>query len=315
MATLTPVTSAAKAAGRRPRRSGWLAIVAFLVPALALYVVFVLLPIFQGAFYSLFKWNGLQPLTTFVGLGNYQKALGTKLFIDSVGHNALIIVLSLCLQIPFSLALAVYLNARFPGRAILRVIFFLPYVISEVITAIMFYLLLQPDGAVNSVLRWAGLSGLTQDWFGDLGLVMLTMFVVITWKYFGFHMVLLLAGLQGIPHELSEAALIDGAGRWQSFRFVTLPLLGPTLRVSIFLSIIGALQLFDIVWATTRGGPLHASDTMATYMYDFGFQRTQMGYGSAVAVILFGMCLVFALLYQRFVLRRDTDGAITSAAG
>jgi raffinose/stachyose/melibiose transport system permease protein len=192
------------------------------------------------------------------------------------------------------------------------VIFFLPYVISEVITAIMFYLLLQPDGAVNSVLRWAGLGSLAQDWFGDLSLVMLTMFVVITWKYFGFHMILLLAGLQSIPHELSEAALIDGAGRWQAFRFVTLPLLGPTLRVSIFLSIIGALQLFDIVWATTRGGPLHASDTMATYMYDFGFQRQQMGYGSAVAVILFSLCLVFALLYQRFVLRRDTDGAITT---
>jgi raffinose/stachyose/melibiose transport system permease protein len=316
MATLTPVApGVAPGAGRPIRRGAGLAIVAFLLPALALYLVFVLLPIFQGAYYSLFKWNGLQPLTNFVGLGNYQKAIGTTLFVASVGHNAMIIVLSLCLQIPFSLALAVYLNARFPGRAILRVIFFLPYVISEVITAIMFYLLLQPDGAVNSVLRWAGLGSLAQDWFGDLGLVMLTMFVVISWKYFGFHMILLLAGLQGIPHELSDAALIDGAGRWQSFRYVTFPLLGPTLRVSVFLSIIGALQLFDIVWATTRGGPLHASDTMATYMYDFGFQRSQMGYGSAVAVILFSLCLIFALFYQRFVLRRDTEGAITTVAG
>jgi raffinose/stachyose/melibiose transport system permease protein len=306
--------SAATVSATTSRRT-WLPIVLFLLPALALYVVFVLLPIVQGAFYSLFKWNGLQPLTNFIALGNYTKALGTRLFIDSVWHNAMIIILSLTIQIPFSLALAVYLNARFPGRALLRVIFFLPYIISEVITAIMFYLLLQPDGAVNSVLRWAGLGSFAQDWFGDLSLVMLTMFVVITWKYFGFHMILLLAGLQGIPHELSEAALIDGAGRWQAFRYVTLPLLGPTLRVSIFLSIIGALQLFDIVWATTRGGPLHASDTMATYMYDFGFQRQQMGYGSAVAVMLFSMCLVFALLYQRFVLRRDTEGAITTGAG
>jgi raffinose/stachyose/melibiose transport system permease protein len=312
MATLT---GARTAAGSRTRRGRWLPIVLFLLPALVLYLVFVLVPIGQGAYYSLFKWNGLQPLTNFIGLDNYTKALGTKLFVDSVWHNALIIILSLAIQIPFSLAVAVYLNARFPGRAILRLIFFLPYVISEVITSIMFYLLLQPDGAVNSVLRWAGLSSLVQDWFGDLSLVMLTMFAVITWKYFGFHMIILLAGLQGIPHELSEAALIDGAGRWQAFRYVTLPLLGPTLRVSVFLSIIGALQLFDIVWATTRGGPLHASDTMATYMYDFGFQRQQMGYGSAVAVILFSVCLVFALLYQRFVLRRDTDGALTSAAG
>jgi raffinose/stachyose/melibiose transport system permease protein len=312
MARLSSAIPAAATTG--PKRS-WLPIALFLAPALALYLVFVLLPIFQGAWYSLFKWNGLKPLTDFVGLDNYIKAFGTKLFIESVWHNALIIILSLAIQIPFSLALAVYLNGRFPGRAILRLIFFLPYVISEVITSIMFYLLLQPDGAVNSVLRWAGLGWLVQDWFGDLSLVMLTMFAVITWKYFGFHMIILLAGLQGIPRELSEAALIDGAGRWQAFRYVTLPLLGPTLRVSVFLSIIGALQLFDIVWATTRGGPLHASDTMATYMYDFGFQRQQMGYGSAVAVILFSMCLLFALLYQRFVLRRDTDGALTSAAG
>jgi raffinose/stachyose/melibiose transport system permease protein len=188
-------------------------------------------------------------------------------------------------------------------------------VISEVIAGILFYLLAQPEGMVNSILRWGGLAGLTQDWFGDLGLVLPTLFVVITWKYFGFHMIIFLAGLQGIPREVEEAALIDGASRWQAFRGVTLPLLGPTIRVSVFLSIIGALQLFDLVWATTRGGPVHASDTMATYMVDFGFQRSQMGYGSAVSVLLFTMCLVFALLYVGFVMRRDTDGAITRIGG
>ena len=310
MATLTP---AAQHEGTRSRSSNWLPIVLFLLPALILYALFVLLPIVQGAYYSLYKWNGLQPLTNFVGLDNYLKAFGTKQFTNAIWNNVLIIALSLTVQIPFSLALAVYLNTRVPGRTILRLIFFLPYVISEVIAAIMFYLLLQPDGMVNSVLRWAGLGAWTQDWFGDTSLVMLTLFVVISWKYFGFHMILLLAGLQGIPRELAEAALIDGAGRRQAFRYVTLPLLGPTLRVSIFLSIIGALQLFDIVYATTGGGPLHSSDTMAIYMFDVGFVRSQMGYGSAVAVILFTMCLVFALLYQRFVLRRDTEGAITAA--
>jgi len=310
MATLTPVRPRSHPGSRSGR---WLPIVLFLVPALVLYAVFVLMPIAEGAYYSLFKWNGLQPLTNFIGLDNYLKAFGTKQFTNAVLNNGLVVLLSLTLQIPFSLGLAVYLNARFPGRTLLRVIFFLPYVISEVIAAILFYLLLQPDGMVNSVLRWAGLGRFTQDWFGDIGLVMLTLFAVISWKYFGFHMILLLAGLQGIPRELAEAALIDGAGRWQAFRYVTLPLLGPTLRVSVFLSIIGALQLFDIVYATTRGGPLHASDTMAVYMFDVGFVRTQMGYGSAVAVILFTMCLLFALLYQRFVLRRDTEGAITVA--
>ena len=116
------------------------------------------------------------------------------------------------------------------------------------------------------------------------------MFVVITWKYFGFHMILMLAGLQGIPRELEEAAAIDGASRSQTVRRIILPLLGPTIRVSVFLSIIGAMQLFDLVWATTRGGPFHASDTMAVYLVDYGIKRTQMGYGSAIAVILFLMC-------------------------
>ena len=122
-------------------------------------------------------------------------------------------------------------------------------------------------------------------------------------------MILLLAGLQGIPRELEEAAAIDGASRRQAIRYVTLPLLGPTIRVSVFLSIIGALQLFDLVWVTTRGGPVNASNTMAVYMFDWGFVRFQFGYGSAVAVILFVICFVVALAYQRWVLRRDTEGA------
>jgi raffinose/stachyose/melibiose transport system permease protein len=128
-------------------------------------------------------------------------------------------------------------------------------------------------------------------------------------------MVLLLAGLQGIPHEIEEAALIDGAGRWQAFRFVTLPLLGPTLRVSVFLSMIGALQLFDMIWVMTAGGPLNASNTMAIAMFKAGLKNNQMGYGSALAVILFLFGLVIALAYQRFVLRRDVEGAVTAFNG
>ena len=169
-------------------------------------------------------------------------------------------------------------------------------------------------GGVAGGAEWA-----TFAWTAALSvsyaIVMLTMFVIITWKYFGFHMILLLAGLQGIPRELEEAAAIDGASRWQSIRRITLPLLGPTIRVSIFLSIIGSLQLFDLVWVTTRGGPVNASNTMATYMIDWGFRRSQLGYGSAAAVILFLLALVLALIYQRWVMRRDIDGALTNAPG
>ena len=296
-------------------RAKWLTIVLFLLPALVLYLMFVLFPIVQAAHFSLFKWNGLQPLTDFVGLRNYQVALSSATFTSAVGNNVLIVVLSLFIQIPFSLSIAILLNRRFPGRAIFRLIFFLPYVLSEAITGIVFSLMLRPDALVDTTLSRAGLGGLVQDWLGDGGIVMLTLFVIISWKYFGFHMIILLAGLQGIPHELEEAALIDGAGRWQAFRFISLPLLGPTLRVSVFLSMIGALQLFDMIWVMTKGGPVGASNTMAILMFKSGFTSQQMGYGSALAVILFICALILALAYQRFVLRRDVEGAITSFNG
>ena len=300
---------------RRRLPAKWLTIAAFLLPALVLYIVFVIFPIIQAAHFSLYKWNGLGPLDDFVGLKNYSLALASNVFWTAVSNNVLVIVLSLLLQIPFSLGLAVLLNRRFPGRAIFRLLFFVPYVLSEAITGIVFSLLLQPDALVDSGLRGVGLEGLIQDWLGNTDIVMLTLFVIISWKYFGFHMILLLAGLQGIPREIEEAALIDGAGRWQAFRYVTLPLIGPTLRVSVFLSVIGALQLFDLVWVMTGGGPLTSTTTMAVNMFKSGFEEQQMGYGSALAVLLFLCALVVALLYQRFVLRRDIDGAVTAYNG
>jgi raffinose/stachyose/melibiose transport system permease protein len=310
------MTAISRPARRRPgSTTRWLTIGLFVLPALILYVVFVVVPVIQAMHYSLFKWNGLGPLTDFVGLQNYATALNTRSFTTSIGNNFLILVLSLLIQIPFSLALAVMLNRRFPGRAVFRLLFFLPYVLSEAVTGIVFSLMLQPDSVVDSSLKNVGLEAFIQDWLGDSTLVMITLFVIISWKYFGFHMIILLAGLQGIPKELEEAAYIDGADRRTAFRYVTLPLLGPTLRVSIFLSMIGALQLFDMVWVMTGGGPVNASSTMAIAMFKAGFRSHQFGYGSALAVILFLFCLVVALLYQRYVLRRDTEGAVTAYGG
>jgi raffinose/stachyose/melibiose transport system permease protein len=307
----------------RPRdrsriRAKWLTITLFLAPALAIYLLFVLYPVVQAAHYSLVKWNGLTPLDDFIGLKNYADAVQNPLFQQAISNNVFIIVLSLLVQIPFSLMLAVLLNRRFPGRAIFRVVFFLPYVISEAVTGIIFLLMLQGSGSdpfMTVLFKSVGLGAFAQDWLGDTGFVMVTLFFIISWKYFGFHMIILLAGLQGIPREIEEAALIDGAGRWQAFRHVTLPLLGPTLRVSVFLSMIGALQLFDIVWVTTRGGPLDASDTMAVLMIQAGYYDTKKGYGSALAVILFLLGLTVALLYHRFVLSRDIEGGSTAFNG
>jgi raffinose/stachyose/melibiose transport system permease protein len=294
------------------RQVSWAPIVLFLAPALALYALLVLFPIVQAAFYSLFKWNGLGPPTDVVGLANYQRALGDKVFLAALAHNAFILVLSLSVQIPFALGLALMLNGRFPGRAVFRLLFFAPFVISQAITGVVFQLMLVPRGLVDRALDGVGLGFLVQPWLADPSIVLSTLFVILSWKYFGFHMILLLAGLQGIPRELEEAASIDGATRWQAVRHISLPLLGPTLRVSAFLSIIGSLQVFDLIWVMTEGGPVNASNTMATYMIDWGFRRSQLGYGSAAAVILFAIAMILALAYQRYVLRRDIDGAVTS---
>jgi raffinose/stachyose/melibiose transport system permease protein len=315
--------SAASAASARPRersriQTKWVTITLFLLPALAIYVLFVLYPVVQAAHYSLYKWDGLQPLNNFIGLQNYADAIQNPIFQGAIANNALIIVLSLLIQIPFSLMLAVLLNRRFPGRAIFRLIFFLPYVLSEAVTGIIFLLMLQSGGSdpfLTALMKNVGLGSFAQDWLGDTGFVMVTLFFIVSWKYFGFHMIILLAGLQGIPREIEEAALIDGAGRWQAFRHVTLPLLGPTLRVSVFLSMIGALQLFDLVWIMTRGGPLDSSDTMAVLMIQAGSYDQKMGYGSALAVILFVLGLILALAYQRFVLSRDLEGGTTAFNG
>ena len=157
-------------------------------------------------------------------------------------------------------------------------------------------------------------AGAVQLWLADLNIVLFTLFVVITWKYIGFGIILFLAGLQGIPKELTDAAAIDGAGVLQKIRYITLPLLGPTIRIWGFLAIIGSLQLFDLVWIMTQGGPAERSNTMATYMFSNGFVRYQFGYGCAVAVVLFAISFACALVYQRFVLRRDTAGALTRMA-
>jgi raffinose/stachyose/melibiose transport system permease protein len=290
-------------------------IAAFLLPALVLYVLLALLPIFQGAFYSGFDWNGLEPLERFVGLQNYRDAFADPVFRDSLRHVFVILALSLLLQLPFALGLAVLLNQRMRGRALFRLLFFLPFVLSDVITAIVWRLLLQPAGLLDSSMESAGLEGLVQLWLADPNVVLYTVFVVVSWKYFGFHMILYLAGLQGIPPELEEAAALDGASRLQIFRHVTLPLLGPTIRISVFLSIIGSLQLFDLVWVMTNGGPVGASHTTVTYMLERGFERSQFGYGSAVAVIAFLISFAVALGYQRFVLRRDVAGALTTMGG
>jgi raffinose/stachyose/melibiose transport system permease protein len=296
---------------RRPSTRKRLELAFLLLPSTVLFVAFVFLPLIAAVYYSLFDWSGFGPLTDFVGLDNYTQALTDPTFQAAIGHNLFIVFASLIVQLPLSIALALLLHGRIRGRTVLRLLVFTPYVLSEAVTAVIWLSLLQPNGAVDGLMQGVGLGNLIQLWLGDGNVVMFTLFAVITWKYIGFGIILFLAGLQGVPEELREAAAIDGASGWQITRMIVIPLLGPTIRIWAFLSIIGSLQLFDIVWIMTLGGPAGSSTTMASYLIDRGFRRYEFGYGSAVAIILFIFCFVFALVYQRFALRRDTQGALT----
>lgn len=286
-----------------------------LTPALVLFVGFVLLPIVIAAYYSLFNYGGFGPLTDFWGLHNYKIAFNDPVFIQAIEHTLILTALSLVVQLPLSLALALLLNRKFHGRGLMRFVIFAPYVLPPAVTAVMWSLMLQPGGFMDQVMKSIGLGGEVQLWLANIHLVLYTNFLVLTWQYIGFGIVLLLAGMQGIPHELREAAAIDGATPWQVTRSVTLPLLAPTIRIWVFISVIGSLQVFDIVWILTGGGPADASQTIATYMFLDGFRSEEFGYGTAIAVIMFLFCFVFSLVYQRFALRRDTAGALTRAVG
>jgi raffinose/stachyose/melibiose transport system permease protein len=300
----------------RRRGIGWaqrLEIAALSGPAILMFLGFVIFPVLMAAYYGFYRWKGFGVPTNFVNLDNYRTILQDSTFLAALWHNGLIVVLSLVIQGPIAIALALLLNQGIRGQSVIRVLIFVPFVIAEVIAGTGWSLMLQTNGAVNGVLRSIGLGWLAADWLANPKLALWALMAILTWKYIGFAVILFLAGMQNIPEELSEAAAVDGASYWQTQRRITLPLLGPTIRIWAFLSIIGALQLFDLVYiiwgqyvASTAG-----TSTMATYMVTEGRNAGNYGYGNAVAVVLFVISLIIALVYQRFVLRRDTEGALT----
>lgn len=314
---LTPTPVVAPASPRRSRRRddarARLEIALFTGPALVVFLGFVILPVVLAAFYSLYNWNGLGPLERFIGIDNYVRALGDPVFLRAIGNNFVILGLSILIQGPLAIGVALLLNRRMRGRTVFRALIFVPYVLAEVIAGLSWKLLLSPRGGINALLESVGLGDLAQPWLANPDIALGVMFVILTWKYLGFAILLMLAGLQGVPQELHEAAAIDGASWWQTQWRITLPLLAPTIRIWIFLSMIGSLQLFDMVWVTTKGGPVGATNTMAVYMLQNG--QGAPGYGSAVAVILFVISLVVALVFQRTAMRRDLAGALTSSGG
>ncbi len=278
----------------------------FLLPGLAIFLVFVVTPIFLSARYSLFDWNGLGGLTDFVGLGNYRKLLNDPFFWQSVRNNGFVVIWSLVTQLPLAVGLAILLTGRLKGSAFFRTVYFAPMVLSEVVVAVIWSWIYNPQfGMLNTLLRDVGLGTLARSWLAEPGLVMTSVMVVTTWKYLGFYLVIFIAAIQGIPRELYESAQLDGASGFQQQRFITLPLLGSTTRVVTLLAIVGSLKFFDMVWILTEGGPSNSSSVMATYMFKQSFRSQQFGYGSAVAFTLFALAAVVAAAYILLTRRRE----------
>jgi raffinose/stachyose/melibiose transport system permease protein len=285
--------------------SGKLAtLILFLPPAVMLFTLFVVLPVGEAAWYSGFNWNGFGVPSNWIGLDNYRFVLGHKAFASAFRNNLLIIAVSLLVQLPLALALAIILADRFRGAVALRMVFFLPYVLAEIATGLIFSFVYDGDyGLLAAIYRVFGAEA--PHLLASSTTAFPAILVVVVWKYFGFHMMLFIAALQGMDKNMVEAARIDGATRWQVLRYIVIPTLYPTIRLSVFFAIVGSLQLFDLIMPLTRGGPADSSHTMVSFLYNFGVTRMRVGFGSAVGVILFVICVTFAFGYKRWIMRDE----------
>lgn len=291
--------------GSSARDSGrFTLIVLFLPPALLLFTLFVALPMGEAGWYSFFNWNGYGHPTQFVGWRNFELLFSNPTFRIALTNNLLIILASLAIQLPLALAMAVLLADRVRGTTTFRLIFFLPYILAEIAAGLIWRFVY--DGEYGFLAKIGSFFGVDAPYvLADPDLAMYAILVVVVWKYFGFHMILYIAGLQQIDRSLYEAARIDGASRWQIFSRITFPLLGSTIRLSVFFSILGSIQLFDLIMPLTKGGPSDSTQTMVTFLYNFGVTRMQIGFGSAVGVVLFLICVVFAFGYKKMLMRHD----------
>ncbi|WP_031160650.1 carbohydrate ABC transporter permease [Streptosporangium roseum] len=300
--TTLPVETPPAARTRRARplaglSPSWL----FAVPALLVYAAVVLYPSIVGVVYAFTDWNGVGEDMSFVGLSNFQAILGDEQVMGSLGNTLLLTVAILVVQNGVGLLLALGVHARLKSRALLRVVFFAPVVVSPVMVAFLWKYVYTPDSSTGL----NGLLGLEVDWLGDPSVALWSIAGMVVWQYAGYSMVIFLAGLEGVPKELHEAAMIDGAGTLQRFRYVTWPLLAPALTINLMLSTIGGLKLFDQVFAATNGGPGYATETLSTVLYKQAFVFGKFGYSTAIALVLALFVAAVSLIQISYLRSRE----------
>lgn len=306
-------TTAIPAIAARPKRrwqfaerNSLVALALFIPPSLIIFVAFFVLPMLDAGGFSFFDWSGYGPMTDYVGLENYQKVLEHRFFFNSVRNSLLVVAVSLAIQLPLALWCALALVEKGWGVNVLRLLFFVPYMLAEVAAGLMWRFVYDGDyGLVATVGNAIGVDPpfVLADKFWVLPAIM----VVIVWKYFGFHMMIYIAGLQAIPTEVIEAARLDGVKRGQIIRHIKIPMIWSSIVVSMFFAIVGALQLFDVIIPLTNGGPNNSTHTIVTFLYQFGVRRLEYGFGGAVSVLLFIMCVGFTMVYRRALFPRGAE--------
>jgi multiple sugar transport system permease protein len=270
---------------------------AFILPSLLGFVVFLVAPMVASLGISFYDWELLTP-PQFVGLKNFATLLNDRVFRQVVVNTLYYTAGLVPLNLVVSLGLALWLNTRLRGLTLYRMAFFLPVVTVTVAVALIWRWMYEPRaGIVDAALHAVGLPGPT--WLGDTHWAMPAIILMSLWKGFGYNMVLFLAGLQGIPVSIYEAAMIDGASAWQRFWRITLPLLSPVIFLAVVLTVISSFQVFDQALVMTNGGPANATNTIVLYIYQNGFQFFRMGYASAIAWVLFAVIFIFTLFQMR----------------
>lgn len=283
----------------------WLTYGVFLALPVACFLIFYIYPVLDTVRLSFQSWNGLSRNRVDVGLLNYAALLDDSRFYGSLLNNLRWLVFYVLCPTGAGLGLAVLVNRLLRGQSLFKLVYFLPYALPPVAVAAVWRWLYEPSaGLVTRVLQGVGLGFLAQNWIGDPSIVTYSLMVAALWWSVGFSFIIFFAGLRNLPQECLEAARIDGANGWQTFRHITFPLLWPSTAVALGMSSVDAMRLFDIVWAMTSGGPAYASDVLATQMYDVAFGRLKMGEASAIAVCMLVVSAAFIMPFIVYMARR-----------
>ena len=275
-----------------------------LLPALLLFAVFILIPLVYEFVISLSRWDGFGPMK-FVGFRNYSRLFGDSEFYAALGHNVKYAIGTVVFKIVLSLGLALLLNGKFKGVTFFRTVIFIPVVMSFIVVGILWQWIFNPNfGLMNYLL---GLFGLNDEmnpvqWLGSAHYALFALMIVDVWKWTGYHTVIFLAGLQGIPKDIYEAADVDGASRTRQLWHLTIPLLRSTMLLNVTIAAMGAFNVFDIVYIMTQGGPYKSTSTLLTMMYEKAFgASTDYGYGTAIAFALFVIIVIISAIHIRIV--------------